>query len=185
MGFTIPPLTSAEILAAITSDETKFDGADIDAAISTVEACSYLYFSNQPDQNLQQLNSSATDKTINSITLPNITGVSIESAYAGVKITGTRNTNAGEHNYLSGAQAIQVDTGSAGWIDAIPNMDRYGLVTPASGFQSFGITAIGNADISAKVAFNATTDFQWEDARAYLNNLEVWGIQPVLLVVVK
>jgi len=151
MGFASRGITSADILGAIVDDATKYSGADIGK--DTV----LRFYGLAADTTI---NATGANKALGSIAVPNISGHTIQAAYAGMILSGYENS--GSLNRLDTTQYLQVDTGSAGWLTALTMHNaRWGVA--ANG--TFWSWLMGNVDVKAKVAFNATTDFQWALAK--------------------
>jgi hypothetical protein len=126
------------------------------------------------------LTGGAGDKTLPSVTLPNITGT-IVHVYAGFKFRMIENTNAAA-NKLNGAQDIQVRVDTPGaWADAINFVDdQFGL---AASTREGGDCIIGNIDLVGTVtAFNDIYEFQWDEAVADQANLQFNDVQTFLIV---
>lgn len=126
------------------------------------------------------LTGGAGDKTLPSVTLPNITGT-IVHVYAGFKFRMIENTNAAA-NKLNGAQDIQVRVDTPGaWADAINFVDdQFGL---AASTREGGDCIIGSIDLVGTVtAFNDVYEFQWDEAVADQANLQFNDVQTFLIV---
>lgn len=132
--------------------------ADIAAALKTGSAQTLRFYSEQIDC---FITGAAVTRALSSITLPNLTGLgAIKHAYAGLFFIGYGQF-VSKLNKLDGLQYIQVDTGSAGWLSAITlDNAQFGVSDEGMTFA----TLMGHVDVKAKVAFNATTDFQWLDS---------------------
>jgi hypothetical protein len=126
------------------------------------------------------LTAGAGDKTLPSVTLPNISGT-IVHVYAGFKFRMIENTNVAG-NKLNGAQDIQVRVDTPGaWADAINFVDdQFGL---AASTRESGDCVIGNIDLVGTVsAFNDIYEFQWDEGVADVANLQFNDVQTFLIV---
>jgi len=121
----------------------------------------------------------AGDKTLPSVVLPNIAGT-IVSVYVGFKFRMIENTNAGA-NKLNGAQDIQVQKAAGAFADCINFVDdQFGV---AASTREGGDCIIGSINIVGTVdAFNATYNFQWDEAVADLANLVFNDVQVFLII---
>lgn len=133
-----------------------------------------------PSQEEVAVTNGAGDKTLPSVTLPNITGT-IVHVYAGFKFRMIENTNAAV-NKLSGAQELQVRVDTPGaWADAVNFVDdQFGL---AASTREGGDCVIGTIDLVGTVtAFNDIYEFQWDEAVADQSNLQFNDVQTFLIV---
>jgi hypothetical protein len=122
----------------------------------------------------------AGDKTLPSVTLPNITGT-ITHVYAGFMFRMIENTNAAA-NKLNGAQNIQVRVDTPGaWANGINFVDdQFGV---AATTREGGSCVLGNVDLVGTVtAFNDVYEFQWDEAVADQSNLVFNDVQTFLIV---
>ena len=133
-----------------------------------------------PYQKEVVLTNGAGDKSLPTVTLPNISGT-IVHVYAGFKWRMQENTNAGA-NKLNGAQNIQVRVDTPGaWADAINFGDD--LFGTAANTREGGDCAIGTIDLVGTVtAFNDGYEFQWDEAVADQSNLVFNDVQTFLIV---
>jgi len=133
-----------------------------------------------PSQISVTVTAGASDLSLPTVTLPNITGT-ITHVYAGIKFRMIENTN-GAANKLDGAQDIQVRVDTPGaWADAINFVDdQFGL---AASTREGGDCVIGNIDLVGTVtAFNDGYEFQWDEAVADLANIVLNDVQTFLIV---
>lgn len=174
MGYSIPRLTAAEILAAITDDSTKFSGADIDAAISTAGGVQdgVIRFYSSPSADFA-VDTTAGDQNLEDVAIPNLSGLTIDYATAGIIAAAIGDTS-GASNFNNTTQYIQVDKDAAGYINAI-QLTAKTIYLSANGW-AFAVLIAGNIDISSRTAFNATTNFKWALADAQGNDLKFRGV---------
>lgn len=171
MGVFVQTITAAEVLAALTTDSTKFAGANI-GRLDATDSFGVLDF--WSDGKNVTLNTTAQDIALESVTVPNLTGLTIKAAYAMMKVANIIDTS-GTNNAMSPTQYIQVDKAAAGYINAICLVNQTFKVL-ASALGQGQIKYVGEIDISSRVAFNATTDFKWKDAKSAQSDM---GFQAV------
>jgi len=133
-----------------------------------------------PSQEEVALTAAAGDKTLPSVTLPNITGT-IAAIYAGFKFRMIENTNAAI-NELSGAQEIQINKAGGAWTDAINFVDTQFEVAATT--REGGDCIIGIIELATTLTavFNAVYNFQWDEGVADLANLQFNDVQTFLIV---
>lgn len=164
--------------------------ADIDTLIARLTAARAGYIDKianhlvtrtwfSPSQISVTLTAAAGDKALPSVVLPNIAGT-IVSVYVGFKFRMVENTNAGA-NKLNGAQDIQVQKAAGAFADCINFVDdQFGV---AASTREGGDCIIGNINIVGTVdVFNATYNFQWDEAVADLANLVFNDVQIFLII---
>jgi len=119
------------------------------------------------------LNSTAADQALGDVVIPNISGYTIEAAYATMLFDGFHNS-AGAVNGLEADEYIQADLSAAGYINAIKLID--------SCFESYNDTRYrgglfhGSYDISSRVDWNSTTNFKWASADVEQNNMYFFNV---------
>jgi hypothetical protein len=172
MGFTKPSLDAAEILAAVTDDSVKWTGANVNVPMM-------MDFWSTPTDTIT-ITSTATDKTLDNVVIPNITGLTILAAYAMISIS-NYNDDSGATNRLFNNQYIQVDLSAAGYINAI-ELDNEEFHCDASTRNIAHHLFIGSIDISSRVDFNATINFKWANADA-LGNLMIKGLRTGIRII--
>lgn len=121
------------------------------------------------------------NKSLGSITLPSLAGRSISKAYAALGIVHLYETSSA-NNYVDGTTYIQVDSGAAGYTNAIKMTDDMLRVTADQVISCCG-EIMGSSDISSKTTFGAATDFQWTLAKV-LGASYIMAVYPILYLVV-
>lgn len=178
MGFASRGVTSAEILAAIIDDSTRFSGADI----ATIEA--------KPGGSIEiwgapvapfSIANAASDHTLGNIVIPNVTGATFRHAYAMLHIATIYETSGG-NNGLNLNTNIQVDQAAAGWTNAIPILAN-SIEIAANSRIPGGTWFMGNADVVARVVNNATTNVRGYQMRSSAGNLWLCGVQAGVKVI--
>lgn len=168
-------ISAADVLAGLTTDDTKWKGANIDARLNQID------FWSAPKTGSVILDTTAGDEVLPSVTLPNITGKTILAAYGMVSFSAVKNTGGGA-NGIDVAQVIQVDKAAAGYITAL-NLVEVDCMFTADGTRK-GNTWIGSHDIVSRVAFNVATDFKWIGADATASSLTFQGFRSGVRVIV-
>ncbi len=179
MGVFTQSISAADVLAGLTTDSTKWAGLEL-ARLGAAESFGELTFWGAP------LNASATTSASNtsmgSIALPNLTGLTIKAAYAVLLWKFVMDTSGVNNGNVAG-MTLQVDTGSAGWLTGYTFGSAEIKILANRDFQALGI-AQGTVDVKAKVAFNATTDFQIGGYESSQNDLAVRGFQAGIRVII-
>lgn len=172
MGFASGGLSAAQMLAALSDDGNK-----LEQPISMLDFWSIPTLGAAPIA----LNTTPGDKTLPNVTLPNISGLSIEVAYAMLFVG--RVTCAGT-NHLDSESYIQLDKAAAGYIDGIlmsaDSIGTEGMAAPNLVYYKI----VGHIDISSRVAFNATTNFKWLAASVNASSLSLYGVCTGVRVIV-
>lgn len=171
MAMFVQSITAPQVLAGLTTDSTKWKGANI-GRLDDNDSFGMLDF--WSDGQPVTLNTTAQNITIRSVDVPNLTGLTIKIAYAMLKISNIIDTS-GTNNAMTPSQWIQVDKAAAGYINAI-DMESQCLKVLANALGQSQVVFIGEEDISSRVAFNATTNFRWASAQSAQSNL---GFQAV------
>lgn len=110
-------------------------------------------------------------QALSDVDIPNLLGRDVLYALAMIDILDIYDTSGALNYWNRVVSSIQVDTGAAGWLTAITTpIPMAGLRCNANQGRP-GYRIIGAVDISGKVAFNATTNFQFFETRAFANNL--------------
>lgn len=122
---------------------------------------------------------SHTDASMPTVTIPNITGT-IMHVYAGFKFRMIENTNAAA-NKLSGAQEIQINKAGGAWTDAINLVDdQFGL---AASTREGGDCIIGYTDLVGTIdVFNTTAQFQWDEPLTDQNAIHFNDVQTFVII---
>lgn len=164
-----------DILAGLTSDSVKWKGADIGARLNQID------FWSLPTGTNITVDTTAGDETLPSVTLPNLTGKTIQTAYAMMLTSILRNTHAGQ-NTINSAQNIQVDMSATGYTNAI-SLDEFDVFFSGAG-QYENILWIGSIDISARTDWNTATDFKWASADSAQDSLIFCGVRTGVRVII-
>lgn len=133
------------------------------------------------EPSLITLDSVATTTALNSITLPSITGIAIDHAYAGLGIIHLYETSSA-NNYVSSNQHIQVDQGATGLINAI-SLPSGALRVTADQVICCAGEIMGDHDVSSRTSFGSATTFQWTNADV-LGDSYIMCVYPILYLVV-
>jgi hypothetical protein len=173
-------ISAADVLAGLTTDSTKWAGANIARIISTAPLGCLDFWGEFTGT--VTVSTTAADKTLNDVTLPNLSGATIKAAYALMRIWRIKNTYAGV-NAVSGTQYIQVDKAAAGYINAIKLVVNSLSADTSSSVWNAGFI-LGSIDIQSRVDWNSTTNFKWALADANQNDLEFYGIQMGIRVII-
>lgn len=137
---------------------------------------STLYFYGMTD--IFPITDTAVTRSMSNVAIPNLTMPSIKHAYAGMMYC--FHNAASAETAMQGAQFIQVNKAAAGWVSALYLPDSaFGVFTD----QTIAGILMGNVDVKDRVAFNATTDFQWLDSRVTNANLNVTIIPIIKLII--
>jgi len=173
------PISTNDILNGLTTDAVKWKGAEI----NTISAMlSQLVFYGAPAS--LTLNSTAGDKSLSNIVLPNIPGLSIECAYLGFKYTSYFNSSANP-NKIVVDQHIQVKESAEGTYTTGVTIENDAFTTGANERIATGGFYFGNVDVSSEVsAFNKTYNVKWANGDVDQNTLYVYGVQPFLILLV-
>lgn len=174
-------VTAQQILDALTTDSTKWAGADIPKPKNLITE---LRFYSQPDDLV--IGASTGTKSLPSVTLPNLAGLTILYVFAGFKYAGLYNTYADHNRTDVTGQYLQVkESVSGSWTSGIEfELNSF----PMNGNDSVpaGAEYIGNIDIKGEVsAFNKTYLFQWYSASMVGDNMNFYGVQTFLVIGVK
>jgi len=164
MGFASRGISAPDILAALTTDSVKFAGAKVDS-LAMVD-----FFSN-PNNGAITVNNVAGTETLPDVIIPNITGKTIEAAYAILHPVNVMCTAA---NYVDGDQKIQVNKAAAGWIDAL-DLEHGEFDIRDANITRYPAPIVGHRDITTRVAFNSTINFQWLSAKVAAANFYIYG----------
>lgn len=130
-----------------------------------------------------EFRAAAGDKTMSSVAIPNITGYTIERAYAFISIDSLFEM-AGNRVSLDVDQYVQVDKSAAGWLSAIKFEDN-SFDTHSDFGYPMGGKIVGDVDILTRVAFNTSTDFRWLQAKSNADALDMYIRSGVILWVVE
>jgi len=168
MGYS-QKISSAEILSALTTDDTKFAGANI-AAIH-----GQLDFWSLPTTAATAITNTPGDKAFGDVVIPNIPGLTVIEAYALMSVSQVSNSS-GASNYTTSVQYIQVNESAAGLINAI-RMPISTYEIPAGAIYLPGEVLVGSYDISARADVAKTINFQWTGATALAANLYLVGVR--------
>ena len=128
-----------------------------------------------------QVTAVAGDKALPGVTVAGLPADAVViRAVAMFKFRMVENTNAAA-NKLNGAQNIQVRDDTPGtWRNAINLVDD--IFGVGAGTREGGDVIIGDTDISVEVDGDDTYNFQWDEARADLGNLQFNDVQTGLRV---
>lgn len=164
------PISVSDILAGLTTDTTKWAGANIDARLNQIDIWS------EPMTTVLTVDTTAGDETLCTVSIPNIgTGKTIRSAYALVRILAMTNS-AGASGLINSDQYIQVnDSGATGWRNAI-RLDEYDGRLDAGAWRD-NVLWIGSIDIEDRCNFNDTVTFKWASADYSQNSLLCYGVR--------
>ena len=123
------------------------------------------------------------DKTLSNVVIPDLSGLSIQAAYAMISISSlveSAGTNA--RNLLT--TYVQVDKAAAGYTNAIQILEDF-ITLPLNSRVSKYTQAIGSYDISARVANNATTNFKWANVDSTSTDFQAKGVRTGIRLIIE
>lgn len=168
MGFSTRGITSADILAAVTSDSVKWKGADIDQYHTIMDFWSDPINITAP--------AVAADQALQNVVVPNLSGVSIRAVRALFSCSEVLEmANAAQG--LDGAQWIQCDESARGYINAIKFCDQE-IAMLALERKVGSFIAVGSYSIWSRVdSMNKTINFKWASMKSNNGDLRLYGVR--------
>lgn len=180
MGFSSRGITSTDILSAVTSDSTKWKGADIAAILADTAALpankySFMDFWGTIAANFT-VNNALNDYTLGDVYCQTLTGNPTPSrAFALMRIAGIRETSGGA-NQLNVTSQLQVDRAAAGWLDCL-DIPNNAVEVLANSENPSGLMFMGHDNIVNRVMLGATHNFRWYQTRTTATGIEFEGVQ--------
>lgn len=182
MGFASRGITSAEILAAIVDDSTRYHGASIAAILTDTAAINnrkgffIMDMWGMPVSGFA-ISTGIGDKTLGDVDIPSFAGmnVTLYAAYAMMRISSVRDSSAA-NNHLNITSLVEVDKSAAGWITGIGILQN-AIEVLADAREPSDITFMGEIDIISRVALGQTTNFRWYQVRSLGSDLVINGCQ--------
>lgn len=180
MGVFVQTITGTEVLAALTSDTTKWKGAVIDTLPNMI---SELRFYSVPDN----INVAAAKATLAlpSVVIPTLTGLTIDYAYIGIRYGSFFNDN-GAANRVDEAGAIQVKESVSGTYTTGLNIAANEFTAEPNARLPTMSEIVGHVDLVSEIASPALTyNFRWLDSGAAGDTLRFYDFQTFIILGVK
>lgn len=178
MAMFVQTITSAQVLAALTNDTTKWNGADIEPPKLRM-----LEFWGTATET--PFTSSSGTKTLGNVAIPAFSDLTIEAAYIGTVSNTTYNSFASP-NHVDGAATLQTkESVSGSWTSGMTIEDNSYWIN-ATTYLPAQVMQMGNTDVSSEIsAFDKTYNFRILTAKAVGNNLSFLGLRPIIRLFVK
>lgn len=177
MGYVKGSINVADVLAGLTTDTTKWAGANINAILNRLHQVDFW----SSGTILLDFTTTSATRALSSVAIPNLTGLTVRAAYAMLHIPVWRD-NSGAENYNDIDQTIQADTGSAGWLSG--GVMKASSLRMEANSRKHNMSMIFDVDIAAKVDFNQTTDLQLLTCQALGNSIRMYDIRTGIRVMV-
>lgn len=126
-------------------------------------------------QNQITADTSATDTSLSTISIPDYTGV-LTGAYLVLTVQQVRNTDAVNQNGIAGWQKIQIRDTSLTYQDAIDIKVGSFYCNPSQ-VISGTFEIVGSDDLKSYISPNGVYLLRWEDMETYFDSLWFYGTQ--------
>jgi hypothetical protein len=176
MAIFTPTITAAQVLSALTSDSTKFAGANI-ARLGTDACFGQMDFWSDPSGQIA-MTTVAGDKTLESVYIPDVSGFTVKRAIAMLYVSRAVENSGGVNYPASGADKYcQVDLGGAGFINAIKITEATYYIQANGKYDYYNMLITGNIDISSRISYDDTTDFKLSSMNADANTVYWYAVR--------